>query len=269
MKPVATIAGSSTGLNDPLYIALDATKKVYVTNYNNSSVTVYAAGSSGDVSWVALIGGSKTGLNLPYGVAVDAANKIYVANQGPSGAYGSVTVYAAGASGNVKPAATISGTNTGIDTPQGIALDKNKNIYVTNLESNTVTVYAAGATGNVTPTATISGSNTGLNLPYGIVLDSKGNIYVSNGGPNQFSYVTVYAAGANGNVTPTAKIAGNITGLLTPLGIASANNKIYVSNSGYNAVTVYPIGSNGTVFPTQYWIGSNTQLSDPWGIAVR
>ncbi len=28
VKPVATIAGSSTGLNDPLDIALDATKKV-------------------------------------------------------------------------------------------------------------------------------------------------------------------------------------------------------------------------------------------------
>jgi len=75
-------------------------------------------------------------------------------------------VYPPGASGNVAPARTISGINTGLNSPAGIALDSAGNLYVTNNSGNSITVFAPGATGNVAPARTISGGSTGLSLPF-------------------------------------------------------------------------------------------------------
>ena len=109
--------------------------------------------------------GSNTGLSLPWGIARDAAGNLYVVNSWSSSGSTSITVYAAGASGNATPTATIAGGNTGLSVPIGIALDGAGNIYVTNYSSSSITVYAAGASGNATPTATIVGGNTGLSQP--------------------------------------------------------------------------------------------------------
>src|SRR5438093_651703 len=111
---------------------------------------------------------------------VSSGKPLYVANEVGN----SITVYAAGASGNATPTATIAGGNTGLNGPIGIALDGAGNIYVANLNGNSITVYAAGASGNATPTATIAGGNTGLNGPIGIALDGAGKIYVTNFGAN-------------------------------------------------------------------------------------
>ena len=127
----------------------------YVANFTGNSITVYAAGATGNTSPTATIAGSNTGLNGPIGVAFDAAGQLYVSD----GNSNSITVYAAGATGNATPTATIAGTNTGLNSPAGIALDAAGRLYVGNLDNNTITVYTAGATGNATPAATIAGSN--------------------------------------------------------------------------------------------------------------
>ena len=45
----------------------------------------------------------------------------------------SVTVYPAGSNENAVPSVTISGSNTLLDYPGGIAVDSSRNIYVSNL----------------------------------------------------------------------------------------------------------------------------------------
>src|SRR6266581_2308108 len=148
----ATGTGRVTG--KPLYVA----NEVF-----GSSITVYAAGASGNATPTATIAGGNTGLDFPAGIALDGAGNIYVANSGGNITVdGSITVYAAGASGNATPTATIAGGNTGLSIPQGIALDGTGNIYVANIHNNSMPVDAAGASGNATPTATIAGGNTGL-----------------------------------------------------------------------------------------------------------
>ncbi len=115
--------------------------------------------------------------------------------------------------------AVISGANTGLSGPLGIAIDANDNIYVANLLGGTVTVYAANSNGNATPISTISSPT--LQAPEGVALDSQGKIYVTNNpqlGPYRPS-VVVFAPGSNGNVTPIETISGNATGLNNPLGI--------------------------------------------------
>ncbi len=230
--PMVTIAGSNTGLSVPSGIALDAAGRLYVANSLNcnidgcfdASITVYAAGATGNATPTATIHGSNTGLSGPSAIALDAAGRLYVRNDQ------SITVYAAGATGNAAPIATIQGSNTG-QFPAGIALDATGRLYVANPiavpvgpSSGSIAVYAAGANGNATPIATIQGSNTGLITPAGIALDAAGRLYVANpgGGCGRCSAsntITVYTPGATGNVAPMGIIAGSNTGLNTPTSI--------------------------------------------------
>ena len=63
------------------------------------------------------------------------------------------------------------------------------------------------------PIHTIAGPLTQLSVPRGIALDAAGDIYVSN---CTTSAITVYPAGANGNVAPIRTIAGPNTALGCP-----------------------------------------------------
>ena len=246
--PIGSIEGDKAGISSPFAVAVDKAGKVYVANQvdgydNDGSITVYPAGSVGDVAPVAKIAGTrtgdKTGLKSPIGLAVDGSNKLYVLNEFGDSGSGSITIYSPGASGNVAPEATIAdaagGKHTQLHSPAGLALDAAGNIYVTNdRASNSITVYPAGSKGDVAPKAIISGSNTGLATPRGIAIDSSGNIYVANasdgvvidgveednGSETGPATITVYPPGSNGNVKPIATITGPLTSLAHPEGMA-------------------------------------------------
>ena len=268
--PIRTIAGNNTGLGCPAGMGLDAAGELYVANPCGGSITVFAAGADGNAIPTRTIIGSNTGLNGPWGIALDAARHVYVANYGGYLANaGSVTVYAAGASGNAIPTRTIAGCNTGIGYPlgpRGVALDAAGNLYVAaHIPAFGIAVYAATASGNATPTRTITGCNTGLNGPFGIARDAAGNFYVAN---HLSSTITVYAAGASGNSTPIRTIAGANTGLSDPNGIAlDAAGNLYVANWP-SSITVYAAGATGNVAPTRTISGLHTRLAFPTGIAV-
>jgi sugar lactone lactonase YvrE len=278
--PLAMITGSNTGLNGGEGVAVDPSGKIYVANdYYPGSVTVYAANPSGtlNVSPVATITGQDTELDDPYGVALDASGRIYITNPSGNPSDSSITVYAANPSGtlNEAPVATISGSNTGLYLPYGVALDSSGRIYAGNTDG-TITVYAANPLGtlNEAPVATITG-NAGLGAVLGIALDRSGNIYATNNysstnGPVAPA-VTVYAANPSGtlNETPLATITGSNTGLNLPGGIAvDAAGKIYVGNTG--SITVYAANPRGTVneVPLATITGSNT-TGGAAGIAIH
>ncbi len=125
--PIRSISGSNTGLEFPQQIALDTQRRIYVANHPNGtflgSVTVYAVLANGNVAPIRTIAGRRTNLYNDEGIAVDGSGHIYVANGGNLGSIASsVTVYIAHANGNVAPINTISGPNTGLVVPVGIAI---------------------------------------------------------------------------------------------------------------------------------------------------
>ncbi len=144
--------------------------------------------------------------------------------------------------------------------------------YVTSLGFSTVTSYAAGSkNGDVSPTTSVGGSNTGLGFPEGMTQDLSGNLYVANqfGGASGLGSVTVFPTASNGNVTPSATIAGASTTLHGPGAVAlDSIGKIYVANADGNSINVYPSGSDGDVAPLAAIIGASTGLNEPEGIVL-
>jgi sugar lactone lactonase YvrE len=195
------------------------TGDIYVANglggagYGN--VTIYSAGSNGNVAPIGTIGGSNTGLSSPSELRLDAGGNVYV----PNAQYGTITVYGAGSVGNVAPLQTISGYNTGLLAPTALALGSSSTpatIYAANDITGShaaINVFSPGSNGDVPPIRTIEGAKTKLATADGIALDSGGKIYVSNYYPGK---ITVYAASAEGNVKPIAVRKG----LSNPEGIA-------------------------------------------------
>ena len=281
VKPLRKISGSKTALDNPRDVAVDAAGHVYVTG-DDDAIRIYEAGATGNVAPIQSITGSKTLLNGPDGVAIDPVNgDIDVANAGSqSKPGGSITIYAAGSNGNVAPRAVIQGSRTRLIYPEQDRVDSSGNIYVPNYASNTITIYAAGSTGNVSPTRTIKGGRTKLTQPEGLALDSSANIYVSNDlgpGRDNNGTLTVYAAGANGNVAPIQFIKGRATKLKSDVsGVAvDGSDNIYVSNgagstcSGCSFVTVYSSGATGDVAPVRELKGAKTGLVGPFGITIH
>ena len=94
------------------------TSELYVVNSANNSVSVFDPSADGNVSALRQFG-NLTGLKSPVGIAVDTVNnQIFVANNGNN----SITVYGRTDTGNIAPVRTISGANTGLHGPVGIAV---------------------------------------------------------------------------------------------------------------------------------------------------
>ncbi len=277
--PIATISGSNTGLVYPDGIAVDSSRNIYVADYFAVKVLVYPAlGSSTgllDEAPTATISGSNTGLLGPVGIALDSSGNIYVADYGALSVFVYLPLGSSTGPLNEVPSAIISGSDTGLISPAGIAVDSSRNIYVDDSYACSVFVYPAGSSGDVVPSsATISTTvTTGLSSPQGIAVDSSGKIYAADcpacygerGAPSVF----VYPAGSNGNLAPTDTITGSKTGLEYPAGIAlDSSGNIYVADEDAASVFVYSAGSTGNVAPTATISGPDTGLASPEGIAL-
>ena len=200
---------------------------IYVGNEGNS-VTVYSKVANGNVAPVQAITGADTDLDDVWAVAVDSARNIYAANyKGGNYHYGSVTVYAAGSTGDASPIATIYGT-PGAETisPSGVGIDAAGNIYASGQSSNSVSVYPPGSNGPTTPSQYISGAATQLSAPDSLAVAAGGKIYITNN-----SSVTVYAAGTDGNVSPIQTISGSKTGIDNPNAVAVDSKEKFTSRA--------------------------------------
>jgi hypothetical protein len=228
VAPAISIGGNNTGLSGcQTGIFVDGAGNVYVGDIANTAtypgghIAIFGSGQQGNVAPARSIAGANAGFHSPTGVALDGSGKVYVADSGLGYHYsGDVRVFASGANGNVSPIATIAGANTGLSTPEGVALDSSGNVYVGNLGNSSVTVYAAGANGNAAPIRRIAGSNTQLDAVSDVAVDAAGYVYVGNQDSTKNAPILVFAPKANGNVAPAQTITINAPQFGKPAGVA-------------------------------------------------
>lgn len=160
---------------------LDATNnQLYVADTADNAIDRLDGASSQDVVGIVggAIAGAATGLSSPSGLTLDASGRLIVSN---AAAPLSLTIYASAsfATGNVVPAATISGAATGLVLPGQLAFNKTVatgEVFVADSGAGSVFVFSNtnAATGNVAPTRAITGAGTGLvvNAVRGLALDT-------------------------------------------------------------------------------------------------
>jgi hypothetical protein len=274
--PLATIAGSNTGLVEPEGVAFDHAGNIYVadefagSSSNPGLVLIFAPGANGNVAPIATI---SQGLNYPFGITLDSSGNVYVGNfQG-----GSITVYAAQSHQLIR---TINRGSYNL-YPVGVTLDREGRIYVLDnciCSSGTasVDVFRRHANGNAVPLRTISGPTTGLaNAIGGIAVNARHEIYIANAGySDSTTGVLVFGPHARGNARPERVITGPKTGLVFPDGLSlDDHDRLYVTNADYYAakpdIFVFDANASGNTPPLRKIHGSKTGLYHSAGLAAH
>jgi uncharacterized protein (TIGR03437 family) len=187
----------SAQLNGTYGLAIDSSGNVYIGSLYDHVVRKVAGGVITTVAGTGVAGFSgdngpaaSAELNSPYALAVDTAGNLYIADSGNGRirevSAGTITTIAGngtpGFSGDGGPA-----TAAQLNTPRGLTLDGNGNLYVADSGNNRIrkisggviaTVAGTGVAGFSGDTAAAVGAQ--LNLPCGVALDNAGNLFIAD-----------------------------------------------------------------------------------------
>jgi hypothetical protein len=286
VAPVSTITSTNT-LANPMDVTTAPNGDVIIANEAYEDLLVLAPDPLGAVTPVATITNSL--FSWPSSVGTDSAGNIYVL-QGDANNWATAAImkFPSSANGTVNATSEIPtsmgvATTSGIlDAPRDIAITSNGTIYTTSFYSNgtndvgELLAFPTTANGSTaTPSATITGSSTDLGENVcSVAVDGQSNIYAyardDNSGcpfdntvvPNPTNpRIVVFSSGSNGNVAPTAVIAGSNTMITDPIKIrVDASGDIYVADLAVGGILYFAAGANGNVAPTAIISGSNTGL---------
>jgi sugar lactone lactonase YvrE len=208
----------------------------------------------------------------PFGVAVTGEGIIYVADAGESNRIrkitpdGTVTTFAGGSEGFANGLTTAALFNT----PSGLALDADGNLYVADTGNNRIrkitpegqvsTVAGDGTAGYLDGPA----SQARFNGPIGIAVDERGNVYVADSYNDRVRMITPdgQVSTVAGAGTPGYADGNRSTALFdTPCGVALATDgSIIVADTGNDRLR--------KIMPDGNVITLGQELSNPVGVAL-
>ena len=227
--PWATLGASTIQSS---FIVMDANNNLYVSNFNNSTISKITPNGTVTQAWVTLAGNTR-----PYGMVIDPSGIIYTVNRNnPSYTISKITPSLDGSSGTVIQTWASLGSEA-----YTIAIDASGNLYAPFVSTNQIAKIVpavGGATGTVTkPWVTLA---TGAN-PFSISFDAAGNLYSANSN-NTISKIT--PAGSVTQAWATLAASSNPQFM-----VFDPSGNLYVSCWGTS--TVSKINSSGTV--TNVW----------------
>lgn len=222
VQPVAILSGNATALSAPVDMAIDSGNNLlYVADGTAILVFSNETGLAGNVN-TPPVRTFITGLVIS-AIFLDTSNDtLYVADSRDNEilAFGQASQQVLTGA----PTAQITGNNTSLASPRGLALDGSGRLVVSNgggagLPAPGITIYSNPTTagGNILPATIIAGGSTGFAAPSQIAITNSlngGQLFVAD--PSAHS-VLIYTnvSTLNGNVSsaPPASISGSNTGL--------------------------------------------------------
>ncbi|CAF3210273.1 unnamed protein product, partial [Rotaria sp. Silwood2] len=207
-------------------------------NWNTVGMTVAgsSAGTAADAAGALTAAAPQLGLlKNPRDLALDSSGNIYIADTSDN----RVVKWASGATTGTLVTGNADGTNgalaPALDTPSGVLVDANGNVYVTDTKNNRVRVIPAQGVAN---DITLAGAQ-----PWGITRDSSTNtLYVTGSGNNNLYQITQNGVLTNVGLNP----------LTNPNGVAldSTKNRLVIANQGAGNLISWTIGAAvGTAAP--------------------
>ena len=294
----ATFAGNGPGSADgtgrtarfdlPTGVAADTDGNVYVADFVNHTVRkITAAGAVTTLAGLANNPGSADGtgsaarFNGPRGVAVDSAGNVYVAE------YDNHTIRKITSAGVVSTLAGLAGHTGSADgvgsaarfnSPSGVALDTNGNVYVSDRFNHTVRkITPAAAVSTLAGLAGSTGSDDGRGsdarfyFPSSVAVDTNGYVYVADRSNDTVRKITpggvVNTLAGLAGILGSDDGAGSAARFNLPSGVAvDTGGNVYVADSRNN--TIRKITADGVV-TTLAGLGGSPGSNDGTGNAAR
>jgi sugar lactone lactonase YvrE len=169
-------------------------------------------------------------------------------------------------------ATTLSDPSRNLNSPQGLAFDKNGDLFAANFGSGTITEFVAGATPGTLGAGKFALNAGRQNAPAGLAFDSRGDLFVGNAHDNSITEFA-FTPGA-GNTLGTFS-AGTVVlrggGLNYPLGLVfDARGDLFAANGGGTSITEFAFTPGAGATPGTF--GTATMLTggglaEPNGLA--
>jgi hypothetical protein len=290
VRPKVKIAGTNTGLSYfTTSAAVDQSGRIYVSGPDFNAISVWPAGSNGDVKPAAsFYVDCDTFSDEPVSFVLDGTGNLWVAckasdgmavrrNHGSPSQSGHILEYppiGAGATGQIQvnPIREIVGLKTGMQRINSIALDANGHVSVQDFRAanqpSLILTFAATANGNVAPLSRLGGYKTMLGgdnyraYGYGgIGYDSQGRL-VACSNYHHVPQLITFAPKARGNVAPASTLS--VPGCY---GIAlDSSDNLYVSFT--DSILEYAAGSAESAKPVRTISGNLTTLSTAYSVTL-
>jgi len=253
--------GAAASFGKPLGLTVDGAGNVYVADSSNQAVRKITP--DGTVSTLA---GPASVLVAPTALAADPKGDVYLA--GGTALYeispaGSVSTVA----GSVTHPASVDGTGAAadFDTPSGIAVDGNLNLWVAETADNAL--RKVSQSGVVTTTPSIAPAGAAYGAGPGVATDARGNVYAIVNG-NQIVKITpggtiTTLPGASLRQIPYA-LAVDAQGNVYVADIYYSNIQIVTPNGLASILAGSPTGKQGSTDGT----GAAALFNEPTGLAV-
>ena len=268
---VLSIKYTAGGFNGPGRMAFDSRGNVWVTNNFEPPAPRTSAGfgvislspTGRPINNSPVMGGGLEG--VWWGIGIDQHDRVWTSNytgadttpfNSPDFTGGTnVSEFTA----NGTPLSPSTGfTNGRISAPQGIAIDRQGNVWIANHVGNSITEYPGG---NPSAAKVFLSASGALSKPFAIAIDGRGTKWVTVNAISNTLPGMVTRIDASGNVLPP--ITGG--GLSSPQGLAvDQRGNVWVANRQGSTIT--EISPNGQIDPRSPLKAPS--LIGPWSIAV-
>jgi streptogramin lyase len=158
---------SGGGLNQPVYLAIDADGNAWVSNVEANSLSEFSPLGT------PLTGGYPvTAFGDMGNLAIDASGNVWVLTFTTGG--GNLSKFSAAGTLLFQSSGSTAG---GLDAPAGIAIDAGGNVWISNATGNSLSEFDSAGTA-LTGSSGYTGG--GLNDPLDLAIDASGNVWTAN-----------------------------------------------------------------------------------------